>query len=320
MLDARRSFGRYSIPEPAAEFIYEATKLFDAKKKDPAKYLPRLRALWEQDKRGAEQHFQTAFGETDRSLENWLSSPPEDWGQLRERMLRRNKFGPVMLMREAARILKRVFKPAGLHITLLGPDGSGKSTLIERLLADMNVFFRRCRVYHFRPKFFEPPDQGGAVSEPHGEPPYGLPRSLAKIGYYFIDNWAAYLVRLYRSKIETTLIIFDRDFDDIIVDPKRYRLANASLRLARFLRVFLPKPDITFILDIPPDICHARKPELTLEELERQRGILRKLAASGGRYVTVPAERAPEEVADKVGRGILKKLISRRRHSETNVV
>jgi|GEM_PF-4176225 len=122
------------------------------------------------------------------------------------------------------------------------------------------------------------------------------------------------------AAIETTLIIFDRDFDDIIVDPKRYRLANASLRLARFLRVFLPKPDITFILDIPPDICHARKPELTLEELERQRGILRKLAASGGRYVTIPAERAPEEVADKVGRGILKKLISRRRHSETNVV
>ena len=54
LLGGRRRFGAFWIPAPAAEFIYEATKLFDAKRKEPAAYLPRLRTLWEQDRAGAE--------------------------------------------------------------------------------------------------------------------------------------------------------------------------------------------------------------------------------------------------------------------------
>lgn len=308
LLDGSRPFGRYSIPEPAAEFIYEATKLFDAKKKDPASYLPHIRSLWEQDEEGAERHFRFAFGDTGRSLKDWISSPPEEWAHLREAMLERNRFRAVQLLQKLARVFRRVLRPTGMHITLLGSDGSGKSTLIDRTLSCMKVFFRRLRVYHFRPRFFEPPDKGGAVSELHGKPPYGLLRSTAKIGYYFIDYWVAFLLKLFLRKIERTLIIFYRDFDDLLVDPMRYRLAPGSIGLVRLLHIFLPNPDITYNLDIPPDVCHVRKPELPIDELQRQRAELRKLAERGGRYVNVSADRAPDEVASLVARRILKLL------------
>jgi|688.fasta_scaffold01489_7 thymidylate kinase len=312
LLDDRRTFGRYSIPAPASEFIYEATKLFDAKKKDPANYLHSLRGLWEQDKEGAQRHFETAFGNTGRSLDEWINSSPEEWSKLRVAMLGRNRFGPVMLMREGGRVIRRLLKPTGVHITLLGPDGSGKSTLINGLTSNLDVFFRRQRVIHFRPRFFEPPDERGAVSEPHGKPPYGLARSVAKLAYYFVDYWAAFLFKLFLRKVESTLIIFDRDFDDLLVDSKRYRLAPASVVIARIFRCFLPKPDLTFILDLSPDVCHARKPELPIEELRRQREVLKKLAASGRRYVMISAERPPEVVVDQVSRTILRLMLERR--------
>jgi thymidylate kinase len=312
LLDGRRRYGTYWVPEPRAEFIYEATKLFDAKKKDPARYLPKLRTLWEQDREGAENLFTRAFGDTGRPIEEWLSQPPEEWHRLRELMLGRNRFGPWLLVRETIRVLTRVLRPTGMQITLLGPDGSGKSTLIELMHDDLGDFFRRSKVYHFRPMFFESPSDSKPVTEPHGKPAYGLARSMAKLLYYFLDHWAAYLLKLLRLKVESTLIIFDRDFDDILVDPKRYRLSPAAIPLACVLRKMLPKSEVTFVLDVDPANCHARKPELPVPELERQRGELRALAASDRRYHLIDSNRPAKEVANSVCGSVIDLLLKRR--------
>ena len=312
LLDGRRRYGPYWVPEPRAEFIYEATKLFDAKKKDPARYLPKLRTLWEQDKEGAEKLFTRAFGDTGRPLEEWLEQPPEEWHRLRELMLGRNRFGLWLLVRESIRVLKRLLRPTGVQITLLGPDGSGKSTLIELMNESLGDFFRRSKVYHFRPMFFESPSDSKPVTEPHGKPAYGLARSMAKLLYYFLDHWAAYLLKLLRLKVESTLIIFDRDFDDILVDPKRYRLSPAAIPLARVLRKMLPKSEVTFVLDVDPASCHARKPELPVPELERQRKVLRALAANDRRYHLIDSNRPAKEVANSVCGSVIDLLLKRR--------
>jgi thymidylate kinase len=312
LLDNRRRFGKYWIPDPAAEFAYEVTKLFDAKQKNPAEYIPRLKALWEQDKDAAQSHFERAFGSGTKSLKQWFGSPPEQWLSLRASMLARNKFGPVLLCRESIRIMKRLLRPAGVQITLLGSDGSGKTTLITKMRAEMNDFFRRFSVYHFRPKYFESKGEGTAVTDPHGEPVYGVVRSMAKLLYYFFDYWAAFTLKIYLQRAGTTLVVFDRDFDDILVDPIRYRIAPTALGLAHLLRRFLPKSEMIFILDVDPAAFHARKPELPVAELERQRAVLRSLPSESDRYLLVSADGPPTEVARKVSDVILGILLKRR--------
>jgi thymidylate kinase len=178
--------------------------------------------------------------------------------------------------------------------------------------AETNDFFRRFNVYHFRPKYFESKGEGTAVTDPHAEPVYGVMRSMAKLLYYFFDYWTGFVLKIYRQRVETTLVVFDRDFDDLLVDPRRYRIAPAALGLARLLRRFLPKSEMIFILDVDPAACHARKPELPVAELERQRAALRSLAEKSDRYVLVCADTPPTEVARKVSDGILGILLKRR--------
>src|SRR5207302_154380 len=107
--------------------------------------------------------------------------------------------------------------------------------------------------------------------------------------------------RVLPAKIHSTLVAFDRTFCDMLVDPKRYRLAPAR-PLIRFLNALLPQPDLTFVLDADPQAIHARKPELPVEEITRQNAALRALAAGGSRNVLVPAGDAPRAVAGRVAR------------------
>lgn len=298
----------FFIPAPASEFIYEVAKLFDPKLKSPAKYLPRLRELWQQDPVTAQKHFTALFGETGRTLEQWFASPPEAWHPLRHIMLARNKFGPGLLVREGFRVLKRTFQPTGYCVAVLGSDGAGKSTLLARLQTLLEPCFRYQKTLHFRPGVLQKKTTG-AVSDPHAQPPRNLILSWLKVFYYFADNWAGWFQIVLRGKIRSTLIIFDRCFEDLLVDEKRYRLRNTGL-FVRTLRCLLPSADRTFVLSAAPAVLHHRKPELPLLELERQHGVLLDLAKNR-RHILVRAEESPEQVAHSVCREILREMAAR---------
>lgn len=316
LLDGRRRYGSYWIPRPAAEFIYEATKLFDAKKKDPAKYLPKLRNLWEQDKEAAESLFTRAFGNTGRSLEDWLSQPAEEWHGLRALMLARNRFGPWLMLRECVRVLKRVLHPTGMQVTILGADASGNSALIDLMQENLGDFFRRSQVFRFQPIRLGSRSDSNDDTDPHSQPPYGLARSAARISHCFLDHWAKYLLKTIRLKLESTLIIFDRDFDDILMNPKRHRLCPASVPLALVLRKVLPKSEVTFCLDADPSGCHARNPEIPLGERERQHKTLRALTADDSRCRLIDSNRPVSDMANSVCGCIIERLLQRRRNDQ----
>ena len=310
LLADRRRYKNFYVPSPSAEFIYVLAKLL-GKNKSVASYLPRLRELWEEDRVGAQQRFDELLGDTGASLDAWFDKPAEDWAGLGRAMHRRNGYGIVFSAREFGRLLKRMAYPTGLHIALLGSDGVGKSTLLAQLQRTMKSCFPKQRIFHFRPMLFQKATRAPA-SDPHARPPRNDAVACAKVFYYFFDNWLGWLLWVLPGKWRSTLVIFDRNFDDMLVDPRRYRIGGWA-GLVRLLRGLLPREDLVFVLDAPPEMIHGRKPELPIAELERQRAALRELVQSDGRYVLVTAEGSPEEIASDVCRKILETLAARTR-------
>lgn len=313
LLEGRRPFKFFTVPAPAGEFGYRMAKAL-LKGKPLETCLPRLRELWNEDPAGAERLFKKLIGDAAGGLEQWFARPVVEWErELRPRILAQTRFGVVDRCREFARAVRRILRPVGLHIVILGPDGVGKSTLISRLMLPC---FREAKQFHFRPGVLGK-KASTTVSEPHAQPPRSTGASLAKLLYYFADHWLGYLSRTFPAKVRRELVIFDRSFEDVLVDPRRYRLSGSS-SLARCLMKLLPSPDLTFVLDADPELVHARKPELELEELRRQREVLRQLAAETSRCFVISAAEASDQVARAVQTAMLQFLVQRekRRHGE----
>jgi len=308
LLEGRHRFHEFYIPAPSSEFIYVLAKVF-GKNKNIAGYLPQLRLLWQEDPEGAQKHFDGLFGNTGASLEEWFAKPPQDWATLNQIMRRKNRYGIALYCRELGRVIKRLMHPTGLRIALLGPDGVGKSTLLAQLQQTMEPCFRKQKVFHFRPMIFQK-TAPSPVSDPHAMPPRNPAVACVKVFYYFFDYWLGWILQILPARLRSTLVIFDRNFDDMLVDQRRYRLGK-STALVRLLRLFLPHEDLVFVLDASPEIIHLRKPELSIIEIERQRSALRELAQSDVRYVLVPAGESPEKITSAVCRKIVEKLATR---------
>ena len=75
-----------------------------------------------------------------------------------------------------------------------------------------------------------------------------------------------FLTKVYFKKICSTLIINDRYFEDIIIDPQRYRIGKFNFVL-KYLYIFLPKPDLTFFLKTKSKILSKRKNEIKYSRL-----------------------------------------------------
>ena len=296
LLNDRRRLRDFYVPAPAVEFSYLLAKAL-GKFQPLAPRLARLRDLWEREPAKTEEQFRNLCGTAQGTLVEWFAKPAADWGRLRRAVLERNRFGWRQRARESLRALKRLCRPVGLHLVLLGSDGSGKSTLLE-LIGPLleRPLFRRRLIFHFRPKVFEADKNMAPVTDPHGKAPRSRSAGFAKLFYYFADHLAGYLSRVLPAKVRNELIIFCRSFDDLLIDPRRYRLHNGGW-LAGWLARLLPRADLTFVLDGEPERLQARKPELSLEELRRQRMALKRLAANHPHYVLVSSTQSPEEVA-----------------------
>ncbi len=181
-------------------------------------------------------------------------------------------------LNEQIRLLKRIFKPTGLWLAIYGPDGSGKSSVIEKLQPELLPAFRRTQTMHFRPKLgFSPSGSTSTpVLNPHASKNRNTFSSMLKLGYYGIDYILGYFIKVLPAKISSTLFIFDRYYDDLIIDQKRYRYGG-PIFLLKWVRFLIPKPDLIFCLDAEAEILQARKAEVSFEECKRQREAYKEL-------------------------------------------
>jgi thymidylate kinase len=210
---------------------------------------------------------------------------------------------------EGPRVAERWFRPTGLLLAVLGPDGAGKATLAQKIVEDAGPVFRRVARVHFRPRRLHPGDPE-ASSRPHATPSYGFLRSLAKLVLYLADWWLGYLADIRPALARSTLVVCDRAYHDILVDPLRYRYGGPAW-LARALGRFVPKPDLVLILDVPAEELVTRKRELPVTEAARQRIAYLSLAQWLPSALVVDGLGSLDEVYMRAWRAVLERLYER---------
>ena len=180
------------------------------------------------------------------------------------------------LTEECRRGVRRTIHPTGILVSVLGPDGVGKSTLIESLPDALGASFRRRRVFHWRPQTFARRRNNRPVTDPHGQVPRGTLISMTYLFAFFIDYWIGYFFLIRPLLVRSSIVLFDRYFHDVLVDPLRYRYGGPKWFAACLCRL-LPEPDLVILLDANEDLILARKTELPRAEIQRQREAYRKL-------------------------------------------
>jgi thymidylate kinase len=213
-------------------------------------------------------------------------------------------------MRGEAGVRRRRPAGGGLFVLVVGPDGSGKSTLSRRLIEETQTRFRNPVHMHWRPGLLPRAGslvgvKGGEPSDPHAQEPHGLLLSLALLTYYWIDFFLGTWIRIWPVRARGDLVVMERGWLDIAVDPRRYHLAVPS-KLVELLGRFLPAPDLVVILAADPHMLSRRKAELPPAELHRQMRRWREVSFPR-RTVRLPldASQSPESLVDQVAREIL---------------
>ena len=196
-----------------------------------------------------------------------------------------------------------------MMVVILGPDGSGKSSVIESLVNTSGKYFRDVDSYHLFPtrKSGGPDTAASPVTEPHGLAARGLLESVLKLGYYLVLYIGGYWLNIRSRSRAGGLIVFDRYYQDLLVDPLRYRYGG-PMWLARLFANLIPRPDLWILLDAPAEVLQARKQEVPFEESARQREAYLKLVGAMKNGVVVDASRNLDEVVGDVNAAIRRSM------------
>jgi len=195
-----------------------------------------------------------------------------------------------------------------ISVAFLGPDGSGKSTIIEGL-KKQNLLFKQSKYFHLKPLPASNNATSIVVDDPHAKKAYGFFKSTIKLLVLLVQYNVGWLLNIRKLKTKSFLIIFDRYFDDLLVDHLRYRYGG-SKRIAKFIRYFIPRPDLYFILTADANLIHDRKKEVPFEELQRQI-IAYKNLGDEKRYFNIDVDREPAEIVTEIVAILINKINER---------
>jgi len=219
------------------------------------------------------------------------------------------------LSASARRWYARVAHPTGLFVVIAGPDGTGKTTLAEAMPEICRGPFRRSMHLHWRPGVL--PRAGSLIgshsadtTKPHARPSHGAVGSLASLAYHWLDFFVGGWVRFVPFRVRSGLIVLERGWLDIAVDPSRYRIALPGA-LVKVLGRTLVRPDLIIVLEAPPAVAAERKPEIEPNELVRQARAWRAVIPGRVNRVYLDAAAPAEEVRAAAREAVLSIMADR---------
>lgn len=182
-------------------------------------------------------------------------------------------------------------------IAFLGTDGSGKTTIIDAITPKLEEKYgMKVHYEHLRPNHLpslavamgkrsrREEAERGPVLDPHSLPPSSFAGSLFRLSYYMLDYTWGYFRKVSSSK--GIIWFFDRYFYDYYIDQRRSRL-NLPKWILKLYGYFVPAPNLTICLGADPEKIYARKPETSLEEVQRQVNILKSFCKKNKRAVWI---------------------------------
>ncbi len=99
------------------------------------------------------------------------------------------------------------------------------------------------------------------IIDPHGKPPRGFLFSIFKLLYWAVDYWYGYLAVIRPDPSNPTLVMFDRYYHDVLVDPERYRLPTSTLGFAQFVGRLVRRLIFTFCWMFLLRRCNRESPK-----------------------------------------------------------
>ena len=163
-------------------------------------------------------------------------------------------------------------------ISIIGPDGSGKSTMTKELYNYLKEDNRKVElVYNGRGRNqILPFRKIGRIykskerKKDREVKPNNKDVKKRKIFYtlaapiFTLDLLLRYFFRILPKRKNKSVVITDRYCSDILL------MENVSFKFRKFLLKLFPKPTLTFYFYNDPEILHQRRPEESIDGLKRQ--------------------------------------------------
>jgi thymidylate kinase len=310
VLETRRWHPRgFWIPSASHEFTYYLIKRLN-KRDFGQQHGTRLHRLYAEDSHACDRMIARFWGRRQRSALICMAAS-NDWTELsaslesfRAELMRHTGESIVQrilsIPKRTIHVLGRIARPTGAWIAFIGPDGSGKSVVIDAVRRQFAPAFRDVRCFHMRPRLLRRKAiADGPVTDPHGQAPRGLLASIAKAFYFAADYYLGYAFQIAPALSRTRLILFDRYIYDLVVDSKRVRYGGPGW-LLRLVARAVPRPDLVILLDAPAEVLWSRKREVPFDEVIRQRSAYLQLARKLPSTIVVNAAQPVSDVIHEV--------------------
>lgn len=196
-------------------------------------------------------------------------------------------------------------------IVIIGPDGSGKTTIANKIQGAMVV--KNIKTHHLAmnfellPRFRDiiNPFIKKKITNTHiaGELYAGMTdkqnskiKGMVLVTWYSLDYFLGGF-KLYGWNKSNEVVIFARYFYDYYFQRGHINTPHWYLN---FLKNFIPKPDYIFTIKREPQDIFNLKPELTIEEIQRQQDEIDKLLAKEKNSYIIDGHNGVEDTLEQV--------------------